>query len=75
MGQVAPVRLDISAAHQLGYQPVGDYAATVATELQWLVSLAGADSHGIVPLPPGFNNDYFAPMLNYSAEDGYLTSR
>ncbi|MGH7882966.1 MAG: NAD-dependent epimerase/dehydratase family protein, partial [Candidatus Dormibacteraceae bacterium] len=31
--RLPPVRLDMSAAHQLGYQPVGDYAATVATEL------------------------------------------
>lgn len=26
-------------------------------------------------LPPGFDHEYFAPMLNYTAEDNYLTER
>lgn len=58
------IRLDLSAAEHLGYQPVGDYAATVTTELDWLISLP--------QLPPAFDHDYFAPMLDYAAEDEYL---
>lgn len=54
--RVPAIRLDMSAARQLGYQPAGDYAATVTTELDWLVSTA--------QLPPGFDHDYFEPMLD-----------
>ena len=32
-----PVVLDTSAAHALGYTPVGNYAATVGEEIDWLV--------------------------------------
>ncbi|MHB1940767.1 MAG: NAD-dependent epimerase/dehydratase family protein, partial [Candidatus Dormibacteria bacterium] len=35
-----PIVLDTSAAERLGYRPVGDYAATVAEELDWLTDLA-----------------------------------
>ncbi|WP_236808848.1 hypothetical protein [Amycolatopsis albispora] len=28
----------MSAAHALGYRPVGDYAATVREELRWLMA-------------------------------------
>lgn len=63
--RVPAIRLDMSAARQLGYQPAGDYAATVTAELDWLVSTTRR-------LPPRFDHDYFAPMLDYAAEDDYL---
>jgi nucleoside-diphosphate-sugar epimerase len=59
--RVPAIRLDMSAARQLGYQPAGDYAATVTAELDWLVSTTQRLDH-----------DYFAPMLDYAAEDDYL---
>ena len=62
--RVPPIRLDTSAARQLGYEPAGDYAATVAAELDWLASTT--------ELPPDFEHDYFAPMLDYAAEDDFL---
>jgi nucleoside-diphosphate-sugar epimerase len=65
--RVPAIRLDMSAARQLGYQPAGDYAATVTAELDWLVSTA--------QLPSGFDHEYFAPMLDYAAEDAYLAER
>ncbi len=64
--RVPPIRLDTAAARQLGYRPAGDYATTVTTELDWLTS---------TPLPPGFDHEYFAPMLDYAAEDAYLAER
>jgi nucleoside-diphosphate-sugar epimerase len=70
--RVPGIRLDMSAARQLGYQPTGDYATTVTTELDWLVSIADRDP---AQLPPGFDDEYFAPMLNYTAEDSYLAGR
>jgi nucleoside-diphosphate-sugar epimerase len=65
--RIPPIRLDMSAARHLGYRPAGDYATTVATELDWLTSATR--------LPPGFDHDYFAPMLDYAAEDAYLATR
>ena len=62
--RVPPIRLDMTAARQLGYQPAGDYAATVAAELDWLTA----------ELPPTFDHEYFAPMLDYAAEDDFLSS-
>ena len=35
-----PIVLDMTAAAELGYMPVGDYATTVADEVAWLVSAA-----------------------------------
>jgi hypothetical protein len=65
--RIPAIRLDMTAARQLGYQPAGDYATTVTTELDWLASTT--------QLPPGFNHDYFAPMLDYTAEDDYLAAQ
>lgn len=64
--RVPPVVLDTTAARRLGYIPVGDYATTVADEIDWLVDAARAgpvlDS---VPTPgPG----------DYAGEDEYLSS-
>jgi nucleoside-diphosphate-sugar epimerase len=66
--RVPAIRLDMTAAQRLGYQPAGDYATTVTAELDWLTSNAAQ-------LPPGFDHDYFAPMLDYTAEDDYLATR
>lgn len=63
--RVPPIRLDTTAARELGYEPAGDHAATVTTELDWLVATADR-------LPEGFDHDYFAPMLDYAAEDAHL---
>ncbi|HEX6352632.1 NAD-dependent epimerase/dehydratase family protein [Actinophytocola sp.] len=65
--RIPAIRLDMSAAAQLGYRPAGDYATTVTAELDWLVSTQ--------QLPPTFEHDYFAPMLDYAAEDAYLATR
>lgn len=62
-----PIVLDMSAAAELGYTPAGDYAATVADEVEWLVSAARSGES-----LPGLDDDYFGPLLDYSAEDRYL---
>jgi nucleoside-diphosphate-sugar epimerase len=65
-----PIVLDTSAALELGYAPVGDYASTVAEEVDWLVSAArGGDGLGKLP---GADDPFFAPLLDYAAEDRYL---
>jgi nucleoside-diphosphate-sugar epimerase len=62
-----PIVLDMTAAEELGYTPVGDYATTVVDEVDWLVSAArGGESL------PGPDDDYFGPLLDYAAEDRYL---
>lgn len=68
-----PIVLDTSAARELGYTPAGDFATTVAAELDWLVAAArgGADA-GLVPSP---DDPFFAPLLDYAAEDRYLIRR
>jgi nucleoside-diphosphate-sugar epimerase len=66
-----PVVLDMTAATELGYVPVGDYAATVAAEVDWLVATARAgDPAGV--LPPA-DDDFFAPLFDYVAESRYLS--
>lgn len=68
-----PIVLDMTAASDLGYAPVGDYATTVADEVDWLVSVAqGGDAAKILPAP---DDDFFAPFLDYDAEDRHLESR
>ena len=49
---VHPVILDTTAAHELGYQPVGDYATTVAPELDWLTSQARGEVRQHHPARP-----------------------
>jgi hypothetical protein len=66
--RVPPIRLDTTAARRLGYEPAGDYATTVTTELDWLVANA-------TRLPSGFDHDFFTPMLDYVAEDAYLAAQ
>ncbi|MBB5868251.1 nucleoside-diphosphate-sugar epimerase [Allocatelliglobosispora scoriae] len=62
-----PIVLDMTAAAELGYVPVGDYAATVAEEIDWLV---GGGVAG-----PGFDEEFFAGSFDYAAEDAYLAGR
>jgi nucleoside-diphosphate-sugar epimerase len=63
-----PVVLDTSASIALGYVPVGDYAATVAAEVDWLVSSALAgDGH-----PKGIDDEFFANLFDYHVEDSFL---
>ncbi len=65
-----PVTLDTRAALALGYEPVGDYAATVREELDWLVATARQPG-GSRWLPPT-DDPFFAPLLDYASEDAYL---
>jgi nucleoside-diphosphate-sugar epimerase len=62
-----PIVLDMTAAAELGYTPVGDYATTVADEVDWLVSAAGAR--------PAADDPFFEPFFDYAAEDRYLATR
>jgi nucleoside-diphosphate-sugar epimerase len=68
-----PIVLDTSAAQRLGYTPAGDYASTVAAEVEWLVAAAqeraGADT------VPADDDTFFARLLDYAAEDAYLAAR
>jgi nucleoside-diphosphate-sugar epimerase len=68
-----PIVLDMTAATGLGYTPDGDYAATVAAEVDWLIAAArgGADA-GLIPGP---RDEYFAPLLDYQAEDRWLAAQ
>ncbi|MCB5909217.1 NAD-dependent epimerase/dehydratase family protein [Streptomyces pinistramenti] len=67
-----PVVLDMSAARQLGYRPAGDYAATVAAEIDWLVEAARTgDRAGILPAA---DDPYFSRLFPYAAEDAYLAA-
>ncbi len=62
-----PVVLDTSAALQLGYFPVGDYAATVDDEVTWLVEAAGGGAEA--DRLPTDSDTFFAGLLDYAAED------
>jgi nucleoside-diphosphate-sugar epimerase len=70
---VHPVILDTTAALALGYQPVGDYATTVAPELDWLAHRAQGEA-GATTLP-GLTDAYFDTLFDYPAEDTYLAAR
>jgi nucleoside-diphosphate-sugar epimerase len=68
-----PIVLDMTAAAALGYTPAGDYATTVTTEVDWLTAAArGGDDADLIPGPA---DDYFAPLLDYPAEDRWLAAR
>ncbi|GAA1304541.1 NAD(P)H-binding protein [Pseudonocardia xinjiangensis] len=66
-----PIVLDMTAAIDLGYTPAGDYAATVAEEVEWLVAVASGAEAGALP---GADDDFFGPLLDYTAEDRYLAA-
>lgn len=65
-----PVVLDTSAALELGYTPVGDYAATVPGVIDWLTAAAGSTRPAA--LPPGFDSPSFADAFDYAREDTHL---
>ena len=67
-----PIVLDMTAALALGYTPAGDYATTVADEVEWLVAAArgGDDAESL----PGLDDPFFGPLLDYAAEDRYLAT-
>jgi nucleoside-diphosphate-sugar epimerase len=68
-----PIRLDTSAAADLGYVPVGDYATTARDEIDWLVSIARrADG---AQLPPYYDAPNFAAAFDYKREDRFLTGQ
>jgi nucleoside-diphosphate-sugar epimerase len=66
-----PIVLDMTAATELGYQPVGDYATTVAEEVDWLVAGAHGDP-GDARLPEGLDEEFFTDRFDYAAEDAWL---
>jgi nucleoside-diphosphate-sugar epimerase len=68
-----PIVLDMTAAEALGYVPAGDYAATVAEEIDWLASGA-VHRHDAVELAPGLDADFFDGRFDYAAEDRYLAA-
>jgi nucleoside-diphosphate-sugar epimerase len=61
-----PIVLDTSAALELGYTPAGDYATTVGEEIDWLVATGGEGR---------LDEDFFAPLFDYAAEDRYRAGR
>lgn len=63
-----PIVLDTRASVDLGYTPIGSYAQTVPAEIDWLLELAHAG------LAPASDDPFFAPLLDYSAEDCYLAA-
>ena len=65
-----PVVLDTTASLELGYKPAGDYAATVADEVDWLFDAYRAgDPDGLLPAA---DDAFFARYFDYAAEDAYL---
>jgi nucleoside-diphosphate-sugar epimerase len=68
-----PIVLDMTAAGELGYTPVGDYATTVAEAVVWLLAAANG-GEGAANLP-GPDDEFFAPLFDYEAEDRYLAAR
>jgi nucleoside-diphosphate-sugar epimerase len=68
--RLPPFVLDMAAAHALGHRPVGDYVATVAEEVRWLVERARLD--GGAQLPAGLDGGFFTDRFDYAAEDRYL---
>lgn len=68
-----PVVLDTTASLELGYKPVGDYAATVADEVDWLFDeYRAGDPNGLLPTA---DDPFFARFFDYAAEDAYLAAR
>lgn len=67
--RVPPMVLDTGAAHQLGYVPEGDYATTVADEIDWLIDASNREGRASAPAALGLRSG--APG-RYDAEDDYL---
>ncbi|WP_297612741.1 hypothetical protein [Nocardia sp.] len=69
-----PIVLDTTAATNLGYRQVGDYASTVARQIDWLAATAVADQDGTWRLP-GVDQDFFADYFDYPTEDHHIATR
>jgi nucleoside-diphosphate-sugar epimerase len=68
-----PIVLDMTAALNLGYVPVGNFATTVAAEVDWLISAAaGHEGHRALAW---LSDPYFDSFLDYGREDRYLAER
>ncbi len=68
-----PIVLDTSAATALGYRPVGDYAATVGAEIDWLTASAVRRADRTWALP-GLERGPFCGTFDYAAENDHLAS-
>ncbi|WP_239127579.1 NAD-dependent epimerase/dehydratase family protein [Asanoa siamensis] len=64
-----PIVLDTTAAQALGYRPVGNYADTVADEIDWLVDNVAVDAAWT---PPGIDPETASSWFNYAGEDEWL---
>jgi nucleoside-diphosphate-sugar epimerase len=71
--RTSPVVLDMTAAAALGYQPVGDYATTVTSELDWLTTIAEHTANGW-EIPAEFDDGFFDGRFDYASEDRYLAT-
>ncbi|HEX3802428.1 MAG TPA: NAD-dependent epimerase/dehydratase family protein [Solirubrobacteraceae bacterium] len=65
-----PVVLDTTAALGLGYRPAGDFASTIADELDWLTAVA--DTVASARLPEEVDDCRFDGAFDYAAEDEFL---
>ncbi|WP_405135390.1 NAD-dependent epimerase/dehydratase family protein [Nocardia sp. NBC_01388] len=68
-----PIVLDTTAATDLGYRPVGDYAATVARQIDRLAATAVADQDGTWHLP-GVDQAFFTDSFDYPTEDRHIAT-
>ena len=67
-----PVVLDMTAATDLGYEPVGDFATTVARSIDELAEAYRSDDPRSIL--PSADDGYFHGFFDYAAEDAYLES-
>ncbi len=67
-----PVVLDTSAAVGLGYRPVGDFASTIADELDWLTDVS--DTATSARLPEELDDGRFDRAFDYALEDEFLAA-
>jgi nucleoside-diphosphate-sugar epimerase len=65
----APIILDTRASLELGYVPVGAYAATVQSELEWLSKTADD------PRYAADRSAFFNRYVDYPAEDRFMSGR
>jgi nucleoside-diphosphate-sugar epimerase len=69
--RIPPIVLDTSAAQALGYRPVGDYATTVADEIDWMVGQIARDPTWT---PPAIESETARTWFDYQAEDAWLSA-
>jgi hypothetical protein len=62
--KLPPIVLDLTAATDLGYRPVGDYASTVPADVDWLVNDR-----------PDLDGGFVTGLFDYATEDRYLADR